>query len=46
MIETLNTVADLEGILDDTGNDVSFAVRRSGRLIECVARGRGSYRCQ
>ena len=42
----IDTVADLEGILDDTGNDVSFAVRRSGRLIECVARGRGSYRCQ
>ena len=42
----IDIVEDLENILDDTGNDVSFAVRRSGRLIECVARGRGSYRCQ
>lgn len=44
--EDIRTVDQLEDILDDTGNDVSFAVRRSGRLIECQARGRGSYSCR
>ena len=42
-------IDDVEGlinILDDVGNDASFAVRRSGRLIECTARGRGSYSCR
>ena len=44
--EDIRTVDQLEDILDDTGNDVSFAVRRAGRLIECQARGRGSYSCR
>ncbi len=44
--QDIETVDDLEDILDDVGSDVSFAVRRSGRLIECIARGRGSYSCR
>ncbi len=44
--EDIETVDDLEDILDDVGADVSFAVRRAGRLIECTARGRGSYSCR
>lgn len=42
----IDDVDDLVDILDDIGNDVSFSVRRSGRLIECTARGRGSYSCR
>ena len=44
--DEIETVEDLKDILDDVGRDISFAVRRSGRLIECVARGRGSYSCR
>lgn len=44
--EDVENVSELEDILDDIGSDVSFAVRRSGRLIECEARGRGSYSCR
>lgn len=44
--EDIDTVDDLEDLLDDVGTDVSFAVRRAGRLIECTARGRGSYSCR
>ncbi|MCL4161356.1 UNVERIFIED_CONTAM: hypothetical protein GTU68_037305, partial [Idotea baltica] len=43
---SIDDVDDLTDILDDVGNDVSFSVRRSGRLIECTARGRGSYGCR
>lgn len=43
----IDLVSDLEDILDDLDDDeVSFAVRRLGRLIECDARGRGSYSCR
>jgi len=43
----VDMVSDLEDILDDVDDDeVSFAVRRKGRLIECDARGRGSYSCR
>ncbi|MBT5072416.1 MAG: Do family serine endopeptidase [Kordiimonadaceae bacterium] len=43
----VDAVSDLEDILDDVDDEeVSFAVRRAGRLIECDARGRGSYSCQ
>lgn len=44
--QDIDTVDDLEDILDDVGSDVSFSVRRAGRLIECTARGRGSYGCR
>ncbi len=44
--EDIDTVDELEDVLDDVGRDVSFSVRRSGRLIECQARGRGSYSCR
>lgn len=44
--EDIRTVDELEDILDDAGSDVSFAVRRLGRRIQCQARGRGSYSCR
>ncbi len=44
--EDIDSVKTLEDVLGDVGNDVSFAVRRAGRLIECTARGRGSYSCR
>lgn len=43
----IDLVSELEDILDDVDDEeVSFAVRRAGRLIECEARGRGSYSCR
>lgn len=44
--EDVKTVDELEDVLDDAGSDISFAVRRAGRLIQCKARGRGSYSCR
>ncbi|MCC3860452.1 Do family serine endopeptidase [Pseudemcibacter aquimaris] len=44
--EDIDTVEGLEDALDDAESDISFAVRRNGRLIECQARGRNSYSCR
>ena len=44
--EDVKTVEELEDVLDDAGSNISFAVRRAGRLIQCEARGRGSYSCR
>jgi len=42
----INSVEELQDVLDQSGTDVSFAVRRQGGVIECIARGRGSYSCR
>ena len=44
--QEIDNVNQLKDVLDDVGTDASFAVRRAGRLIECTARGRGSYNCR
>ncbi len=44
--QNIDDVESLEDILEDIGDEVSFSVRRSGRLIQCEARGRGRYSCR
>lgn len=44
--EEIDTVRTLNDVLDDADMNTSFSFRRSGRLIECVSRGRGSYSCR
>ena len=39
-------ILNLEEILDDVDGNISFAVRRAGRVIECTARGQRSYSCR
>jgi Do/DeqQ family serine protease len=44
--EEIDKVETLQDVLEDTDDEISFAVRRAGRLIDCSARGRGRYSCQ
>ncbi|MDG1437817.1 MAG: Do family serine endopeptidase, partial [Emcibacteraceae bacterium] len=45
--ENINTVDELVRLLDDVDdNDVSFGIRRAGRVVQCTSRGRGSYNCR
>jgi Do/DeqQ family serine protease len=44
--EDINSVSGLVDLLDDAGDNPSFGVRRAGRVIQCTARGRGSYNCR
>jgi C-terminal processing protease CtpA/Prc len=50
-VESINgnkveTVDQLQELLDDAGRDMSFGIRRQGRLIECGVRGNSSYYCR
>lgn len=44
--QDIDRVGTLEDVLEDTDDEISFAVRRAGRLINCQARGRGRYSCR
>ncbi|WP_417321105.1 DegQ family serine endoprotease [Emcibacter sp.] len=50
-VESINgskveTVDQLEEVLDDVGRDITFGIRRQGRLIECGVKGNSSYYCR
>ncbi|WP_321389981.1 Do family serine endopeptidase [Emcibacter sp.] len=42
----IETVDQLENVLADAGRNMSFGIRRQGRLIECGVRGNSSYYCR
>ncbi|MFC7049943.1 DegQ family serine endoprotease [Emcibacter nanhaiensis] len=42
----VETVDQLQDLLNDVDRDMSFGIRRQGRLIECGVRGNSSYYCR
>lgn len=44
--EDINTVEALEEVLNNADGNISFAVRRAGRVIQCTARGQRNYSCR
>ena len=44
--DNVDTVDQLEKALEDAGRNISFGIRRQGRLIECGVRGNSSYYCR